>query len=84
MSAGFALVSVVLLSGGESRTCETCVVERAYGAQDLFDAWAEAANTRQTVFLRMVRELSGRCIELGRRTHPKSRFCVFDCVPRSG
>ena len=29
-------------------------------------------------------ELGGRYVELGQRTHPKSRFCVFDCVPRSG
>lgn len=52
MSAGFLWFSVDA-SGGESRTCETCVVERAYGAQNLFDAWAEAANTRQSVLLRL-------------------------------
>ena len=52
MSAGFLWFSVDA-SGGESRTCETCVVERAYGAQDLFDAWAKAANTRQTVLLQI-------------------------------
>ena len=51
MSASFLWFQLIRVV--ESRTCETCVIERAYGAQDLFDAWAEAANTRQTVLLQI-------------------------------